>query len=388
MANQKAVSTNENSVADEINKQPMQYYLKPLDGNQPFSTLGMTVDGQSSFTQSTTSTTYDTEQQKKVIQSIDSVERNLNLSSLYTTIENLKIAFLDAVIQSGVLYFGKKGTIKAQEYSLMAISVNADENGEYTCFFLRRVTCDGNTTINFNQTEYQNVPLNFIILNDETVDQGSAGIIFKSDINKPNDIVIPVLSDPEPLLLKSINPADGNNTVTTDSKIQVIYSKPVRYFGTQTFAKVDSGNKSTIKITAAQQGTVKGIAQTGSTMTSLIHDGVAYPASAFVNSKVRILLTGNINASVTTTITAYNAGTKTFTLTASGITQDISGMQFEILSGYAVYTPDAALEASTTYEFATANERDDNDTVITPIVNTSRFTTAAAARAARSSETA
>lgn len=364
--------------AKDIQKRPMRYYLQALGGVNPFMPLGYTVDGQSSMTQSTTSTTYDTEQQKKVLQSIDTIERNITISALKTTIDMLKVAFLDAVIRDNVMYFGKSGTTIAQEYALMAISVNKDEDGNYEVLYLRRVSCDGNFTINFNQTEYQNIPLNFILLNAEGIDVGSTGLIFKSKTDQPNEIELPALTEAQPLTIQAASPTDSSNTAKTTDKIHVMYNQPVDYFGSQVLNKVAAnGSKSIIQFTASQQSTVMGIAQPGSSMTSLIHDGDAFPASAFVNAKVKIMLKGIIDATVETTINAYNAGTKTFTLAASGITQAIDGMQYEILAGYAVYTP-KQLEASANYQFITANERDRNNNLISPVASGFRFQTASA----------
>lgn len=374
------MATNNNSLqesAQEIQKRPMRYYLQPLGGVNPFRPIGYTVDGQSSMTQSTTSTTYDTEQQKKVLQSIDTIERNFTIAALKTNVDMLQVAFLDSVIQDGVMYFGQSGTVRAQEYALMAVSVNKDENGNYNVLYLRRVTCDGNFTINFNQTEYQNIPLNFILLNAEGIDTGSTGVFFKSKIDQPNEIQIPGLNAAQTLSVQSISPADGSSTAKTTDLIYVTYNAPVEFFGSQVLNKAASGTKTPVEFTSNQNRTVKGTAQPGSTMTSLIHEGDAFPASAFVNAKIRLSLKGKIDAEVETTVTAYNTGTKTFTLAQSGITQDISGMQYEILAGYAVYTPQS-LSASSTYEFLTANERDVNNNLISPVISGSRFQTATA----------
>lgn len=372
-----ADSNNLQESAQDIQKRPMRYYLQALGGVNPFKPIGYTVDGQSSITQSTTSTTYDTEQQKKVLQSIDTIERNLTISALKTTIDMLQVAFLDAKIQENVMYFGQSGTIKAQEYALMAISVNKDADGNYEVLYLRRVTCDGNFTINFNQTEYQNIPINFILLNAEGIDTGSTGLIFKSKTDQPNEIQLPTLGQPVQLGIQAITPGDGTTNAKTSDAVHVMYTAPVEFFGTQVLNKVASGNKTAVQFTVSQKSTVTGIAQAGSTMTSLIHEGNAFPASAFVNAKVRLILKGKIDAVVETTITAYNVGTKTFTLSQAGITQDIAGMQYEILAGYAVYTPNS-LEGSANYEFLTANERDLNNNLINPIIAGVRFQTSAA----------
>lgn len=334
------------------------FWLQEI-GATSYNQMPATVTDTAIFSTSTETTEASVLDQITVASStISAINHTFAMTAGTLDLPTVARAIYGATFKNNAVFLGSNELV-AKRYRFWSVSTTKNENDMYIVSFFRLVGFDGVTSMTLSRASNIELPMNLQLFSDPDLDGEEAfGVMmFESPYNSPDKIEIPSFSGGGGLALaiQLTFPTQDDTDVTRTVVSQVIFNKPIAAGGNLNI-KLPGLNEPNLDGEKLEFKTVEHIAQLGSTNTSLIHDGDAYPVNSFVGAKVTILFESNLVD--TRDITAYNPATKTFTISVGTVDSSPESKEFNILAGYVKFNLTNSLAATTGYQIITGGARD------------------------------